>query len=108
MVIQLLAIILMVAMGFGLGRAGLLGPQDQQTLGKLLTHVAIPAVIIKALATATITADLIALPLSALAVVLGLTLIAALGVTLLGWQRPWAGALIVSFASFEGVRLAIP
>jgi hypothetical protein len=45
-------------------------PRAKQTLGKLLTHVAIPAVIIKALATATITPpNLIALPLSALAVV---------------------------------------
>jgi hypothetical protein len=69
----------MVGVGFGLRRVGFLGPQDQETLGKLLTHLAIPAVIIKALATATITADLIALPLSALGVVLGLTLIAGPG-----------------------------
>lgn len=108
MLIQLLAMILMVGVGFGLRRVGFLGPQDQQTLGKLLTHLAIPAVIIKALATATITADLIALPLSALGVVLGLTLIAGLGVTLLGWERPRAGALIASFASFEGGAIGYP
>ncbi len=108
MLIQLLAMILMVGVGFGLRRVGFLGPQDQQTLGKLLTHLAIPAVIIKALATATITADLIALPLSALGVVLGLTLIAGLGVTLLGWERSRAGALIASFASFVGVATVYP
>ncbi|MBU6228154.1 MAG: AEC family transporter [Cyanobacteria bacterium REEB459] len=108
MVRQLLAMIMVVGLGFGLKRAGVLGPQDQQTLGKLLTHVAIPAVIMKTLATASITADLIALPLCALVVVLGLTLIAGLGVTLLGLQGPRAGALITCFASFEGGAIGYP
>ena len=33
MLIQLLAMILMVGVGFGLRRVGFLGPQDQETLG---------------------------------------------------------------------------
>jgi predicted permease len=108
MVSQLLAMILMGCLGFGLRRAKVLGPSDAQTMGTLITHLALPAVILRALATATLTPELIYLPLSALIVVLGLTAIAFIGIAWFRWERPKAGALVTTFASFEGGALGYP
>lgn len=58
--------------------------------------------ILRALATATMTPDLIYLPLAALVVGLGLTEIAFLGVRWLKWEKARAGALMTTFPSFKG------
>lgn len=108
MVSQLLAMILIGCLGFGLKRAKVLGPRDAQTIGTLITHLALPAVILRALATATLTPALIYLPLAALIVVLGLTAIAFIGMAWLRWDRPKAGALVTTFTSFEGGALGYP
>jgi malate permease and related proteins len=108
MLIQLLPMILMGCIGFGLRQSGILNSSDAKTIGKLLTTLALPAVILRALATATITPDLIYLPLSALVVVLGLTAIAFLGVHWLKWEKPKAGALITTFPTFEGGAVGYP
>jgi malate permease and related proteins len=88
--------ILVAFIGFGLRWAGVLGSSDAKTIGKLLTNLALPAVILRSLATASTTPDLIYLPLSALVVVLGLTAIAFIGVRWLKWEKPTAGALITT------------
>lgn len=106
LLIQLLPMILMVVVGFILKRSGVLRSQDRETMAKLLTHLALPAVILKALASVSITPDLIYLPLSALLVVLGLTAIGWLG---LGqWDRDRAGAFITTFPTFEGGAIGYP
>jgi predicted permease len=74
----------------------------------LLTYLALPAVIVRALGTATPTPDLIYLPLSALLVVLGLTLAGALILRPLGWDRSQAGAWMVTFLTFEGGAVGYP
>lgn len=108
MLLKILPLLLVCVLGFGLRRAGLLGPRDAQTLGTLLTYLALPAVILRALATATLTPDLIYLPLSALMVVLGLTIIGALILKPLGWPRPQAGAWMITFLTFEGGAVGYP
>lgn len=108
MLIHLLPMILIACLGWGLGRAGVLRSSDAKTIGKLLTTLALPAVILRALATATITPDLIYLPLSALVVVLGLTAIAFLGVRCLKWEKATAGALMTTFPTFEGGAVGYP
>ncbi len=108
MLIQLLPMILVALLGFGLRQTGLLRPSDAQTIGKLLTTLALPAVILRALATATITPELIYLPLSALVVVVGLTAIALVGVRWLKWEKPQAGALMTTFPTFEGGAVGYP
>lgn len=108
MLIQLLPMVLVCGLGWGLRRAKVLGPNDAQTLGKVITYLALPAVILRALATASITPDLVYLPLAAGLVVLGLTVIAALLVGVLRWERPQAGALITSFPTFEGGAVGYP
>lgn len=108
MLSQLLPMILVVCLGFGLRRAGVLDSGDAKTIGKLLTTLALPAVILRALATATITPGLIYLPLSALVVVLGLTAIAFLGVRWLKWEKAKAGSLITTFPTFEGGAVGYP
>jgi hypothetical protein len=108
MLIQLLPMILVAFIGFGLRQAGVLRASDAKTIGKLLTNLALPAVILRALAMASITPDLIYLPLSALIVVLGLTAIAFLGVRWLKWEKPRAGALMTTFPTFEGGAVGYP
>ncbi|MGB3201922.1 MAG: AEC family transporter [Nodosilinea sp.] len=108
MLVQLLPLVLVCCIGYGLKRAGVLGPDEAKTLALLLTHLALPAVILKALATATITPDLIYLPLSALVVVLGLTLMSCLSLRWLRWDRAKAGALMTTFPTFEGGAVGYP
>jgi predicted permease len=108
MLIQLLPMILVAFIGFGLRQTGVLDSSDAKTIGKLLTSLALPAVILRALATATITPELIYLPLSALGVVLGLTVIAFIGVHWLKWEKAKAGALITTFPTFEGGAVGYP
>ncbi|MEA5448690.1 AEC family transporter [Leptolyngbya sp. CCNP1308] len=108
MFIQLLPLILVGCLGYGLKRAGVLGPGDAKAIGTLLTHLALPAVILKALATASITSELVYLPLSALIVVLGLTLIGLVAIRGLGWERAKAGALMTTFPTFEGGAVGYP
>lgn len=108
MLIQLLPMILVAFIGFGLRRAGVLHSSDAKAIGKLLTTLAIPAVILRALATTSITPNLIYLPLSALVVVLGLTAIAFVGVWWFKWDKPKAGALMTTFPTFEGGAVGYP
>ncbi|MBD1918324.1 MULTISPECIES: AEC family transporter [Cyanophyceae] len=108
MLIQLLPMILVACLGFGLKRAGVLHSGDARTIGKLLTTLVLPAVILRALATATITPELIYLPLSALVVVVGLTAIAFVGVWWFKWDKPKAGALMTTFPTFEGGAVGYP
>lgn len=108
MLLKVVPLLLVCTLGFGLRRRGLLGPRDAQTIGTLLTYLALPAVIIRALGTATLTPDLIYLPLSALLVVLGLTLAGALILRPLGWDRSQAGAWMVTFLTFEGGAVGYP
>ncbi|PSR16993.1 hypothetical protein C8255_14970 [filamentous cyanobacterium CCP3] len=108
MLLQLLPLVLVCCLGYGLKRVGVLGPGEAKTIGLLLTRLVLPAVILKALATATLTPDLIYLPLSALVVVLGLTLMALVGLRWLGWERARAGALITTFPTFEGGAVGYP
>ena len=108
MLLQLLPLILVAVIGFGLRRAWVLGASDAKTIGKLLTHLALPAVILRSLATTAITPDLIYLPLSALVVVLGLTAIAWMGGRWLKWEKPQAGALMTTFPTFEGGAVGYP
>ncbi|MGB3311685.1 MAG: AEC family transporter [Nodosilinea sp.] len=108
MLVQLLPMVLVCCIGYGLKRAGVLGPDDAKTIALLLTHLALPAVILKALATATITADLVYLPLSALVVVLGLTFLSFLSLRWLRWERAKAGALMTTFPTFEGGAVGYP
>ena len=108
MLLKIVPLLLVCVLGFGLRRRGLLGPRDAQTIGKLLTYLALPAVILRALATATLTPDLVYLPLSALLVVLGLTAIGALILKPLGWERPQAGAWMITFLTFEGGAVGYP
>lgn len=102
MILKVLPLVLVCLIGYGLRRLEVLQPQDAQTLAKLISFLALPAIIIRALATAEISSSLICLPLSALFVVVSLTLIALLLVHFLGWERGTAGALITAFPSFEG------
>ncbi|MBE9112692.1 AEC family transporter [Nodosilinea sp. LEGE 07298] len=108
MLVQLLPMVLVCCIGYGLKRAGVLGSGEAKTIGLLLTHLALPAVILKALATATLTPDLVYLPLSALVVVLGLTLMGFLSLRWLGWERAKAGALMTTFPTFEGGAVGYP
>ncbi|PSN10453.1 hypothetical protein C7293_28095 [filamentous cyanobacterium CCT1] len=108
MLLQLLPLVLVCCLGYGLKRAGVLGPGEAKTIGLLLTRLVLPAVILKALATATLTPELIYLPLSALVVVLGLTLMGLVGLRWLGWERARAGALITTFPTFEGGAVGYP
>jgi malate permease and related proteins len=107
-IFQTLPLVLVCLVGVGLRSMGVLRSHDTRTISKLLTHLALPAVILKALATATITPDLIYLPLSALVVVVGLTLIAALLTTGRSWKRATRGALITTFPTFEGGGVGYP
>ncbi|PSN18288.1 hypothetical protein C7271_13290, partial [filamentous cyanobacterium CCP5] len=75
---------------------------------KLIALLALPAIILKALITATITPDLIYLPISALLVAIAMTLIGLLWVRALGWPRPTAGALVTAFPSCEGGSVGYP
>ncbi|MBD1876990.1 AEC family transporter [Nodosilinea sp. FACHB-131] len=108
MLIQLLPMILVACLGFGLRRAGVLHSGDVKTIGKLLTTLVLPAVILRALATATFALELIYLPLSALVVVVGLTAIAFVGVWWFKWDKPKAGALMTTFPTFEGGAVGYP
>ncbi len=108
MLLKIVPLLLVCVLGFGLRRAGLLGPRDAQTLGTLLSYLALPAVVLRALATATLTPELVYLPLSALLVVLGLTLVGALILKPLGWERPQAGAWMITFLTFEGGAVGYP
>lgn len=108
MLLQLLPMVLVCCLGYGLKRAGVLGPGEAKTMGLLLTQLVLPAVILKALATATLTSELIYLPLSALVVVLGLTLMGLVGMRWLRWERARAGALITTFPTFEGGAVGYP
>ncbi|MGG6241217.1 AEC family transporter [Nodosilinea sp. AN01ver1] len=108
MLVQLLPMVLVCCLGYGLKRAGVLGPGEAKTIGLLLTRLVLPAVILKALATATLTPELIYLPLSALVVVLGLTLVALVALRWLGWEKARAGALITTFPTFEGGAVGYP
>jgi predicted permease len=108
MLAQVLPMVLLVLLGYGLRQAGVLRATDGKTIGKLLTTLALPAVIFKALATALMTPDLIYLPLSAFLVVLSLTLIAVLITQWIQWDRKRLGALITSFPTFEGGAVGYP
>ncbi|MBE9138786.1 AEC family transporter [Nodosilinea sp. LEGE 07088] len=108
MLIQIVSMALVCCIGYGFRRVGLLGPGEAKTIGLLLTHLALPAVVLKALATATITADLIYLPIAALLVVIPLTLIAVIAARWLKWPRPKAGALVTTFPTCEGGAVGYP
>lgn len=108
MLVQLLPMVLVCCIGYGLKQARVLGPAEAGAIGTLLTHLALPAVILKALATATLSPDLIYLPLSALLVVLGLTAISFLATRWLRWERAKTGALITTFPTFEGGAVGYP
>mgnify|MGYP006266818011 FL=1 len=102
MVLKVLPLVLIWLAGYGLRRQGVLQPQDGQTIAKLISTLALPALILKALATATITPDLIYLPLVGLAVAVALTAIAFLWARWRRWDRITTGTFITVFASFEG------
>ncbi|WP_071527183.1 AEC family transporter [Nodosilinea nodulosa] len=108
MLVQILPMVLVCCIGYSLKRAGVLGPPEAEVIGKLLTHLALPAVILKALATAELSPDLIYLPLSALVVVLGLTAIGLLANRWLRWEKVKAGALMTTFPTFEGGAVGYP
>ncbi|MGF1566995.1 MAG: AEC family transporter [Nodosilinea sp.] len=108
MLTQILPLMLVGLLGYGLKQTGMLHAGDAKTIGKLLTMLALPAVILKALVTAVLTPDLIYLPLSALVVVLGLTLMGWLGTRWLTWDRAKAGALLTAFPTFEGGAVGYP
>ncbi|NJL45758.1 MAG: hypothetical protein HC922_08635 [Leptolyngbyaceae cyanobacterium SM2_3_12] len=108
MLVQLLPMILIVLIGLNLRRTGLIQPSETKTIGKLLTHLALPAIILKALLTVSLTPDLIYLPLSALVVVIGLTLIGWLGSGWLKGGRATRGAFITAFPTFEGGAVGYP
>lgn len=108
MLIQMLPMLLVCGLGWGLRRGDLLTRNDAQTLGKVITYLALPAVILRALATASMTPDFVYLPLAAGLVVLGLTAIAAMLLRALRWDRPQAGALITTFPTFEGGAVGYP
>ncbi|TVQ06261.1 MAG: hypothetical protein EA368_17465 [Leptolyngbya sp. DLM2.Bin27] len=108
MLIQLLPLVLVCGTGYGLRRAGVLGPSEAKTIATLLTHLALPAVILRALLTASLTPDLVYLPLAALVVVVGLTLVGFLGIRGLGLDRARAGALMTTFPTFEGGAVGYP
>ncbi len=108
MLLQLLPMVLVCCIGYGLKQMGVLGPADAKTISTLLTHLALPAVILKALATASMTPDLIYLPLSALLVVIGLTLIGFVGSHWLRWDRARTGAFMTAFPTFEGGAVGYP
>ena len=108
MLAQVLPMVLLVLLGYGLRQAGVLRSNEGKTVGKLLTTLALPAVIFKALATASITPDLIYLPFSALLVVITLTLIAFVATRWMQWDRKQLGALITAFPTFEGGAVGYP
>ncbi|MBD0335848.1 MAG: AEC family transporter, partial [Cyanobacteria bacterium Co-bin13] len=108
MLLQILPLILVCLIGYGLKQAGVLGPEDARALSKLLTRLALPAIILKALATTSITPDLIYLPLSALIVVLGLTLVGALCLRQLKQDKATAGVLMTTFPTLEAGALGYP
>jgi predicted permease len=108
MLIQLLPLLLICILGAALKRWGLLQPHDTQPLSRLLTTLALPAVILKALTTATITPDLIYLPMAALIVVMGLTLISLGAAYWLKGDRTVVGALVTAFPTFEGGGVGYP
>lgn len=105
---QLVSMALVGCLGFGLKRVGVLDADDAKTIGTLLTTLALPAVILRALVTAAMTPDLIYLPLSALVVVLGLTAIAGVALRWLRWEKAQAGALMTTFPTFEGGAIGYP
>jgi malate permease and related proteins len=108
MLLQILPMILVCCLGYGLKQAGILGSGEAKAIGTLLTHLALPAVILKALSTASITPDLIYLPISALVVVIGLTLIGWGGMRLQRWDRAKTGAFMTLFPTFEGGAVGYP
>lgn len=109
MLANLLPMILLCWVGYGLRRLGWLQPEDGRTIGKLLSLLALPAVIFRALATATITPDLIYLPLAAVIVVSGLTLIGlTMARPLMATNRALAGSLATTFPTFEGGAVGYP
>lgn len=108
MLIQILPMALVCGLGYALRQSGVLSAEDAKTIAKLLTHLALPAVILKALTTASLTPDLIYLPLSALVVVIGLTGIGLLSLRWLKWDRGRAGAFLTTFPTFEGGAVGYP
>lgn len=108
MIFEILPLILVCLIGYGLKRIGVLHARDGKTIGKLLTQLVLPAVILKALATTPITPELIYLPLSALVVVLGLTLVGFVCWRWLKWEKAIAGVLISAFPTFESGALGFP
>jgi predicted permease len=105
---KLLPLILVCLLGYGLKRLGLLNPHDASTIGKLLSTLALPALILRALITAPLTIELIYLPLSAFIVVLGLTAVGLLLAHCLPWDRPTKGSLATTFPTFEGGAVGYP
>ncbi|HEY9880493.1 MAG TPA: AEC family transporter [Leptolyngbyaceae cyanobacterium] len=105
---KLLPMLLLCLIGYGLKRSKILEPEDTRTIGKLLTTLAIPAIVIKALATTPLDPNLLYLPLSALVVVAALALIASFCARAWGWDRATAGAFITAFPTLEGGAVGIP
>jgi malate permease and related proteins len=108
MLLQIVPLVLVGCIGYGLKRVGLLRPEDGKTLGKLLTQLVLPAVILKALATTPLTPDLIYLPLSALIVVLGLTLVAAFCLRWLKQEAAIAGVVMTAFPTLDAGAVGYP
>jgi predicted permease len=107
-ILSTLPLVVVCLVGFGLKQTGVLSVQDTRTIGKLLTYLALPAVILRALATVALTPDLVYLPLSALLVVVGLTGIALVLPLGRGGSRATRGALVTTFPTFEGGGVGYP
>lgn len=105
---KLLPMVLLCLLGYGLKRMGILETEDTKTIGKLLTTLAIPAIVIKAMATTPLNPDLLYLPISALVVVSSLTLIGGLCTQAWGWDRATAGAFVTAFPTLEGGAVGLP
>lgn len=108
MFFKILPMLLLCGIGYGLRRGGMLQPVDAQTIGKLLSLLALPAVILRALLVTELTPDLIYLPLSALLVVTCLMGICLGWIRWGRWERAQAGALVTMFPTFEGGAIAYP
>lgn len=105
---EILPLIFLFILGYFLKKKGIISSRDSKTVGNLLSKVVLPALIIKSLATVELKANLLYLPLSALCVVISLTLIGYLIAKGLKLEKKTKGAFITTFPTFEGGAIGYP
>lgn len=96
-----LPILLIFAIGLLLKRWGILRKEDGHLMSGLILNVILPATIINALATTTITTRLLLLPLAGILVVATLLALGFILVPILGLEGRTRAAFLISFPTLE-------